>query len=54
MPRETGETRANQAGENAMFKVRGKELLTCLLADLLWNAAVTHETPADELKGDEA
>ena len=30
-----GETRANDAGENAMFKVRGRELLTCLLADLL-------------------
>ena len=35
-----GETRASQAGENAMFKVRGKELLTCLLADLLWNTDI--------------
>ena len=38
-----GETRANQAGENAMFKVRGKELLTCLLADLLWNKDIPTE-----------
>jgi type IV secretion system protein VirD4 len=38
-----GEIRANQAGENAMFKVRGKELLTCLLADLLWNSNVPAE-----------
>ena len=38
-----GETRANQAGENAMFKVRGKELLTCLLADLLWNTEIPAE-----------
>jgi type IV secretion system protein VirD4 len=36
----TGETRANEAGENAMFKVRGRELLTCLLADLLWNTEI--------------
>jgi type IV secretion system protein VirD4 len=35
-----GETRANDAGENAMFRVRGRELLTCLLADLLWNSAI--------------
>jgi type IV secretion system protein VirD4 len=39
-----GETRANDAGENAMFKVRGRELLTCLLADLLWS----NEVPADQ------
>ena len=39
-----GETRANEAGENAMFKVRGRELLTCLLADLLWNS----EIPPDQ------
>jgi type IV secretion system protein VirD4 len=38
-----GETRASQAGENAMFKVRGKELLTCLLADLLWNSDIPAE-----------
>ena len=38
-----GETRANQAGENAMFRVRGKELLTCLLADLLWDSAIPAE-----------
>ena len=39
-----GETRANEIGENAMFKVRGRELLTCILADLLWNS----EVPADQ------
>ena len=35
-----GESQASQAGENAIFKIRGKELLTCLLADLLWDAEV--------------
>ena len=39
-----GETRANDAGENAMFKVHGRELLTCLLADLLWS----NEVPANQ------
>jgi type IV secretion system protein VirD4 len=33
-----GETPANQSGENAIFKVRGKELLTCLLAHMLWDS----------------
>jgi hypothetical protein len=31
-----------------------KRELSAALADLLWNAAVTNEAPADELKGDEA
>ncbi len=38
--RVAGETPPNQAGENSIFKVRGKELLTCLLADLLWDSKV--------------
>jgi type IV secretion system protein VirD4 len=38
--RVAGETPANQSGENSIFKVRGKELLTCLLADLLWDSKV--------------
>jgi type IV secretion system protein VirD4 len=33
-----GESPANQTGENAIFKVRGKELLTCLLAHMLWDS----------------
>jgi type IV secretion system protein VirD4 len=41
--RVAGETPANQAGENAIFKVRGKELLTCLLADLLWDSKIPAE-----------
>jgi type IV secretion system protein VirD4 len=32
-----GEMSAKDAGENAMFKIRGKELIACLLADLLWD-----------------
>jgi len=35
-----GETRADRDGENAMFRVRGMELLTCLLADLLWDSTI--------------
>jgi type IV secretion system protein VirD4 len=38
-----GETRGEREGENAMFRVRGKELLTCLLADLLWDSEVPAE-----------
>ncbi len=38
--RVAGETPPNQSGENSIFKVRGKELLTCLLADLLWDSKV--------------
>jgi len=38
--RVAGETPPNQAGEDSIFKVRGKELLTCLLADLLWDSKV--------------
>jgi len=38
-----GDVTAEPAGENAMFKVRGKELLTCLLADLLYDPTL----PAD-------
>ena len=34
-----GETPTGQ-DQNAIFKVRGKELLTCLLADLLWDDEV--------------
>ncbi len=42
--RVAGETPSGgQAGDNAIFKVRGKELLTAILADLLWDPAV----PAD-------
>ena len=37
--RVAGETPAS-AGENSIFKVRGKEMLTCLLADLLWDSKV--------------
>jgi len=34
-----GDTPSDQSsGENAMFRERGKELLTCLLADLLWDS----------------
>ena len=39
-----GETPANQSGENAIFKVRGKELLTCLLAHMLWDSTRPTET----------
>ena len=39
-----GETAAD-AGPNAMFKVRGKELGLCLLADMLWDPA---RTPAQQ------
>src|SRR4051812_3885511 len=61
--RVAGETPANQAGENAIFKVRGKELLTCLLADLLWDSTIPFEqktlrefrrrvrTPEKKMKG---
>ena len=38
-----GEARGEREGENAMFRVRGKELLTCLLADLLWDRKVPPE-----------
>lgn len=38
-----GESPTSQGGENAIFKIRGKELLTCLLADLLWDPAIPAE-----------
>jgi type IV secretion system protein VirD4 len=38
-----GESQASQAGENAIFKIRGKELQTCLLADLLWDPSIPRE-----------
>lgn len=61
--RVAGETPANQASENAIFKVRGKELLTCLLADLLWDSKLPRDrktlrefrtrvrTPEKKMKG---
>ncbi len=61
--RVAGETPPNQSGENSIFKVRGKELLTCLLADLLWDSTVPAErktlrefrarvrTPEKKMKG---
>lgn len=38
--RVAGETPTGKESENTIFKVRGKELLTCLLADLLWDDAI--------------
>ena len=38
--RVAGESQPMHAGENAIFKIRGKELLTCLLADLLWDPGI--------------
>jgi len=36
-----GETPTGQgSGENSIFKVRGKELLTCLLAHMLWDSKI--------------
>ena len=35
-----GDGASEPAGENAMFKVRGKELLTCLLADLVFDTSL--------------
>jgi type IV secretion system protein VirD4 len=58
-----GESQASQAGENAIFKMRGKEMLICLLADLLWDPAIPRErknlctfrervcTPEKKMKG---
>lgn len=60
--RVAGETPAGQ-DQNAIFKVRGKELLTCLLADLLWDDAISRDmktlrefrrrvrTPEKKMKG---
>ena len=59
--RVAGETPAGQ-DQNSIFKVRGKELLTCLLADLLWSDAPAEQktlrefrkrvrTPEKEMKG---
>ena len=62
--RVAGETPTGQgSGENSIFKVRGKELLTCLLADMLWDAELPAErktlrefrarvrTPEKKMKG---
>lgn len=42
--RVAGETPAGKESENTIFKVRGKELLTCLLADLLWDDTLGRDT----------
>lgn len=62
--RVAGETPSGQSsGENSIFKVRGKELLTCLLADMLWDTDLPAEqktlrgfrarvrTPEKKMKG---
>jgi len=59
-----GETPSGQGGgENSIFKVRGKELLTCLLAHMLWNPEIPRKnktlrefralvrTPEKKMKG---
>ena len=60
--RVAGENPAGQ-DQNAIFKVRGKELLTCLLADLLWDDTIARDmktlrefrrrvrTPEKKMKG---
>ena len=61
--RVAGDTPANPSNENAIFKIRGKELLTCLLADLIWDRTIPQEqktlrefrqrvrTPEKKMKG---
>ena len=48
--RVAGETPAGKESENTIFKVRGKELLTCLLADLLWSDAPAGEKTLREFR----
>ena len=61
--RVAGETPVGKGSENTIFKVRGKELLTCLLADLLWDNTIGRDmktlrefrrrvrTPEKKMKG---